>query len=94
LGRRNATQSAAAAKIANHASAHSGIDRPSSFQSTCEQVPVPWKILGRAWRSGSVLSMNSRSVPQLSMAGGKCCRYEWRIDTPTPATAKSATRTA
>ena len=88
-----ASQIATIAKIANQTSAHSGIDSPSIFQLTLEQLPVPAKIFGNASLSENVFSRNSRSVPQVSRSGGKCYRYEWRMATPPPAIAKSATST-
>src|SRR5204863_8476272 len=91
---KNAIQIAPAAKARYHTRPHSGIERPRNDQSTFEQLPVPAKILGSACVSGKVLSRNSRSVPQVSRSGGKCCRYEWRIATPPPAAAKSATSPA
>src|SRR3954468_7622340 len=90
LGRRLAAraQMASVVKITNHTIVHSGIDRPTNLQSTLEQLPVPAKIFGSACVSGKLPSRKSRSLPQLSVFGGKCCRKECRDATPAPNTEK------
>src|SRR6185436_9169304 len=92
--RRNATQIAAAMKITNHTSAHSGIERPRKRHFTAAQSPDPAKIFGRACASGKFSSRNSRSLPHDCDIGGLCCSHDCRIAVPPPTRAKRTTALA
>ena len=69
--------------------------RHSRFKSGMEvddTAPITLMAPAPGVVSGKLPMRKPRSLPHVSVFGGKCCRYECRIATPPPAIAKSTMR--